>query len=253
MAKYDSFAEQYDKSMGESGDYFHRTQIDPYLLQIIGHPKGKTIYDLGCGNGYLARQLARGGAAVFASDASSKLIKIATNKSSDLNINYSIHEALDFSSYPDAQFDIVFMNMVIQYIQDLPTLFRGISRILKVGGIFAFSLNHVFRPPYPYSEWVKGKINNIETLFIKTTDYLGNREKLVTSGWDNQTELTLYNHTLGDLVNTLSANNLYLAELYEPISEGFTQYFPAELLAKAQIPTFLILGAKKINLQGQTS
>lgn len=246
MATYDAFATKYDEMVGDTGDYFHHTQIDPYILQIIGDVKGKTLYDLGCGNGYLSRKFAKEGARVSASDASTKLITIAKDKYQDLLITYSVHDALDFSRYKDKQFDVVIMNMVIQYIQDLPILFTGISRVLKSGGIFACSLNHVFRPPHPYSEWVQGKIGIEDTLFIKTTNYLGPRKKKVVSGWDNQTEMILFSHTLGDLINSMSANILYLYELHEPESVGFAKGFKEDLLQKAHIPTFMIFGARKI-------
>jgi ubiquinone/menaquinone biosynthesis C-methylase UbiE len=246
MATYDAFATKYDEMVGDTGDYFHRTQIDPYILQIIGDVKGKTLYDLGCGNGYLSRKFAREGATVFASDTSFKLIDIAKNKSKNSTIAYSNHDALDFSLYQAKQFDIVMMNMVIQYIKDLPTLFKGIVRVLKPNGVFVCSLNHIFRPPHPYSEWIQGKIGSKDALFIKTTNYLGKREKKVVSGWDNQTEMILYSHTLGDLINSMSANNLYLYELHEPESVGFAKGFKEDLLQKAHIPTFMIFGARKI-------
>ena len=48
MAIYDKFAKQYSDSMSEEGDYFHQTQIDPYIYEIVVNPKGKVIYDIGC-------------------------------------------------------------------------------------------------------------------------------------------------------------------------------------------------------------
>jgi ubiquinone/menaquinone biosynthesis C-methylase UbiE len=59
MSSYDKFAKQYSDSHGEVGDYYHRTQIDPAIYKVVGNPRGKTIYDLGCGNGYLSRNLAK--------------------------------------------------------------------------------------------------------------------------------------------------------------------------------------------------
>ena len=253
MAIYDAFATKYDEMVGETGDYFHRTQIDPYILQVIGNVKNKTIYDLGCGNGYLSRKFAQEGTTIYASDASAKLITIAKDKSQNLSITYSVHDALNFSLYQNDQFDVVMMNMVIQYIKDLQSLFSGITRVLKPNGILACSLNHIFRPPHPYSEWAQGKIREEDTLFIKTTGYLDDREKKVISGWDNQTEMTLYSHTLGDLISSMSSNNLYLYEIHEPESVGFAKGFEEKLLQKAHIPTFLIFGARKLNLQGLSS
>ena len=84
MPDYDKVAKLYDKAMPDTGDFYHRTQIDPLMYAVIGDPKGKVIYDAGCGNGYIARNLAKKGAKVFASDISPKLIAIAKKKSKGL-------------------------------------------------------------------------------------------------------------------------------------------------------------------------
>lgn len=245
MSDYDKFAKQYSKSMSEKGDYFHQTQIDPYVYSIVGNPKRKTIYDIGCGNGYMARNLTRKGAMVFASDISGELIKEAKKKSKKLNIRYAVHDATDFTSYHSNYFDVAIMNMVIHYIKDLEKLFKGISRILKKNGIFVFSTNHFFRPMYPYSEWVKGKIDDKGKLFIKVTDYLSRNKRTTTSFWDNKTKLTMYNHPLGELVNKMAKNSLYVFRVEEPESVGFAKDFSKPLQKSHHIPTFLIMGAKK--------
>ncbi len=231
--------------MGDEGDFFHKNQIDPYIYKIIGDPKGKTIYDLGCGNGYMSRHFAQNGAAVYASDESSKLIDEAKSKSEGLSIHYSTHDATDFSQYKDGQFDAVVMNMVIHYIKNLDLLFEGISKILKPKGVFAFSTNHFFRPDYPYSLWETGKIGDEERLFIKTTGYLQEEQREIISGWDKQTKMVIYNRPMKTFINTMAKYNLYIFEIHEPYSEGFAKDFSEELQKSHYIPTFIIIGAKK--------
>lgn len=245
MSSYDKFAKQYSDSMPEEGDYFHQTQIDPYIYKIIGDVKDKTIYDLGCGNGYISRNLSKKGAKVFASDVSEELIKIAKEKSENLDISYSVRDGLDFSDFDDNQFDVVVMNMVIHYIEDLDTLFKEISRVLKPNGILAFSTNHFFRPGEPYSEWVEGEVDGKPTLFIKVTNYLESHFKISTSKWDNETKLKIYKVPLNMLINTMSKYNLLTKEVYEPESVGFAKDYSEELQKSHHIPTFIIFGAIK--------
>ncbi len=247
MADYDKVAKQYSESMSDSGDFFHRTQIDPNVYKIIGVPKNKTIYDLGCGNGYIARNLARKEAKVFASDASSELIKLAKENSKGLNINYSVRDASDFGGFTEGQFDVVVMNMVIHYIKDLDTLFKGISKILKKNGLFVFSTNHPFRPGHPYSEWEVGRIDGKETLFIKVTGYLKNETRDGVCWCDNKTKLVMYNQPLNLLINTMAKHELYIFQIEEPESEEFALKFSKELQKSHHIPTFIIIGARKIN------
>ena len=234
--------------MGEEGDYHHKNTIDPAIYSIIGNPKGKVIYDIGCGNGYMARYFAKNGATeVFASDVSEKLIGHAKKITRDLPIHYQIHDATNFNHYTENQFDIVVMNMVIHYIEDLDKLFSGISKVLKENGVFAFSTSHFFRPPHPYSSWIKGKLDDEERLFIQVTDYLNTKTKRV-GGVLLKSELwEYYNHPLNQIVNTLSENNLYLHKVIEPESgDKFATDFDEKLRRTHHIPTFLIVGAKRI-------
>lgn len=216
------------------------------MYSIIGEPKGKVICDFGCGNGYIARSLARRGATVYASDISSKLIAIATEKSTGLDISYSVHDATDVHAYKKDMFDVVVMNMVLHYIKNVDALCIGISKILKKGGIFVFSTNHPFRPVYPYSDWTVGKIENKDALFIKVTGYLKEEARDGVCWCDNKTKLTFYNQPLHVLINTMSKYGLYTYKMEEPVGDGFAHNYSQELQDSHFIPTYIIIGAKKI-------
>ncbi len=246
MASYDKFAKQYADAMSERGDFFHRTQIDPYIYKIIGNPKGKRIYDIGCGSGYMARNLAKKGAHVVASDISKELIKIAQEKSKGLSIGYSVRDGIDFRRLGTRKFDVVLMNMVINYIKDINTLFRGISKILSPNGVVVFATNHFLRPAYPYSEWVKGTLNKKKVLFIKTTGYLKDIRVAVSSGWDKKTKLCLINRPLNAYVNAMVKYGLLVHAVYEPESKGFATQFSKTLQRSHHIPTYIIVGATKV-------
>lgn len=246
MADYDDVAKLYSNAMPEEGDFYHRTQIDPYLYSIIGDPKGKIICDLGCGNGYISRNLARKGAKVYASDISSKLVAIAKKKSNGLDISYSVHDATTFDTYKKDMFDVVVMNMVIHYIKDIDALFAGIGKVLKKGGIFVFSTNHPFRPVYPYSDWTVGKIGNKDRLFIKVTGYLKQESRPGVCWCDNKTKLHFCNQPLHAMVNTMSKYGLFTFRLEEPVGDGFAHNYPKKLRDSHFIPTFIIIGVKKI-------
>ncbi len=246
MADYDRFAQNYSDAMLEEGDYYHKTQIDPYIYKIIGNPKGKIIYDLGCGNGYISRNLAKKGAKMFASDISSELIKTAKGKSEGLGITYQVRDGIDFGEFKKNKFDFVVLNMVIHYIEDLDKLFRGVSKVLKKGGILVFSTSHFFRPDHPYSDWIKGDIDGKEKLFIKVTNYLESYFVKVKSWWDKKTELKIYNRPLNKFINIMSKYGLFVKEVYEPESVGFAKDFCEELQKSHHIPTFIIIGAIKL-------
>ena len=247
MADYDKVATRYSDAMPDEGDFYHKTQIDPFIYSIIGDPKGKVIYDVGCGNGYISRNLARKGAKVYASDISSKLIEIAKEKSKGFDISYSVHDATSFDEYHQGMFDIVVMNMVVHYIKDLDVLCKGVSKVLKKGGTFVFSTNHPFRPAYPYSDWTLGKINDTDTLFIKVTRYLKEERRTGVCWCDNKTALHMFNQPLHLLINTMSKYGLYTFRIDEPKGDGFAHDYSKKLQDSHYIPTFIIMGAKKLD------
>jgi ubiquinone/menaquinone biosynthesis C-methylase UbiE len=78
---FDSFAEVWDRRVRNAGHYTHQHTILPALFALVGNVRGRTVYDVACGNGFLARKLiSKGAKEVWASDISPRLIEIATTK-----------------------------------------------------------------------------------------------------------------------------------------------------------------------------
>src|SRR5450755_2328523 len=61
-------AEWWDEKIGDEGDLWHRTLIDPPLIRLVDKVEGLQLLDLACGNGYLSRRFARQGAIVTGVD-----------------------------------------------------------------------------------------------------------------------------------------------------------------------------------------
>jgi 2-polyprenyl-3-methyl-5-hydroxy-6-metoxy-1,4-benzoquinol methylase len=53
---WDALATWRDSRMGERGDLWHRSILDPPLFALLGRVRGLRLLDLGCGNGYLTRR-----------------------------------------------------------------------------------------------------------------------------------------------------------------------------------------------------
>jgi 2-polyprenyl-3-methyl-5-hydroxy-6-metoxy-1,4-benzoquinol methylase len=66
---WEEMAAWWDEKQGEEGDLWHRTLIDPTLLRVLGPVENLDVLDLACGNGYIARKLARSEARVVGVDA----------------------------------------------------------------------------------------------------------------------------------------------------------------------------------------
>jgi len=214
---YDKFAQVYDKAMGNDGDYFHKNTCDPTLFKVIGDFKNKIIYDIGCGNGYLSRYLAKNGAKeVWASDVSKNLIDIAEKRYPNPNnkIKYMVRKATNFQEIPANYFDLVFMNMAIHYIGDIAKLIRDIKQILKIKGRFIFTS---YNPVYPLAKEELGEgFGKIANLIEEVEKYFSVTRGKKKNNWVKGQDLDFFYRPISYYVNILSKNNLLVDKLLEP-------------------------------------
>ena len=156
MKDWEEIADWYDKKQGESGDLWHRTIIDPALLRVVGEPKGKLVLDLGCGNGYLSRKLAKNGAKVTAVDVSARMIMNAKahDPTNSFGVRYVCCDANNLVGIPSEGFDLVVANMSLMDVEDAVGAVKEVSRVLRVGGRFVASICHPCFDIMSNSDWV---------------------------------------------------------------------------------------------------
>jgi trans-aconitate methyltransferase len=88
------------------------------------------ILDLACGDGFLTRRIAESGATVVGVDSSPEMIAAAQKQGVDAR--YANGEALPF----DQEFDAVFSNAALHWMNDQDAVLKGVYRALKAGGRF---------------------------------------------------------------------------------------------------------------------
>ena len=120
-----------------------RKGLDPYrlkvtnkaILELLKGEKELRILDAGCGEGYLARILAKLGHKVWAIDFCPELIKAAEKleKKELLGVKYFLG---DFVKTPflNSSFDVVFSHQTINEVKNPKRAFGEFYRILKKGG-----------------------------------------------------------------------------------------------------------------------
>ena len=120
----------------------------PFVLDMCEPIKDARIFDLGCGEGYVSRQLInRGAASVVAIDISEKMIDAAKSIETE-GISYSVGDARSMAEYDSESFDLVLAMFLFNYlnVEESAQTIKEIFRILKPGGRFVMAVPHPSLP-----------------------------------------------------------------------------------------------------------
>ncbi|HOX61199.1 MAG TPA: class I SAM-dependent methyltransferase [Candidatus Magasanikbacteria bacterium] len=119
---YNKLATKYSKSDHKPDKKY---SILPTVLKLAGSLKGKTVMDLGCGDGFFAKQFSLLGAKhVIGIDKSKKQITLA-KKTKDTKISYIL---ADIFKDPLPKADIINSPFVLNYAQDA----SGLSQYFQI-------------------------------------------------------------------------------------------------------------------------
>lgn len=119
----------------------------PFLLDWCTPVTGCDVLDLGCGEGYFARQLkARGAASIRGIDISAEMVRAATEREQheQLGIRYQVGDAGDLGAIGADDFDLVVAVFLFNYLDVAATrhTMREVHRVLRPGGRFVFAVPH---------------------------------------------------------------------------------------------------------------
>ena len=124
----------------------HRKKNGKELIEKLSLEKNMKILDLGCGTGYLSAVLADcvgPEGSMVAIDPNKCRLAIAKKQYSRPNLMFL--EAND-ATLPKDQYDLVFSNYVLQWIENKAAVLNKVHQNLKPGGQFAFTVPEQ-RPP----------------------------------------------------------------------------------------------------------
>jgi trans-aconitate 2-methyltransferase len=104
------------------------------LLALLAPQPGERILDVGSGTGHLTAEITRAGAQVLGIDRSAAMIAQARENFSGL-----LFETHDICALPfDSEFDAIFSNAVLHWVQPPETAAAAMARALKPGGRLVF-------------------------------------------------------------------------------------------------------------------
>jgi 2-polyprenyl-3-methyl-5-hydroxy-6-metoxy-1,4-benzoquinol methylase len=134
------------QSFVRSGADYYRTLVHaPAMLASCLPVAAQRVLDLGCGEGYFSRELARSGGLVVGVDLSDALLEFAQQRENEepLGIEYRHLDARDIATTWDAgSFDLVTACMSLQDMDDVGAVLHASARVLRPAGRMVFSTPH---------------------------------------------------------------------------------------------------------------
>jgi SAM-dependent methyltransferase len=127
----------------------------PRVLELLTDLSGARVLDLGCGEGYVARELRRRGAArVHGFDISAEMVALATAATAPEARDALLFETADLSlplGIPDGSFNHAVAVFLFNYLtrEETAAVLKTVRRAVVEGGRFVFTV------PHPALGWIR--------------------------------------------------------------------------------------------------
>ncbi len=173
------FSLQYLISMLKHLNFRRREECSTLIRWLEAKP-GERILDVGCGDGYYDRLIAKSKAKVIGIDICKRRLSVAQRFYRSERTEF-IHMDAEEMSVSEASFDKVISFCALEHLCNDEQVMHNISRSLKKGGHFVFSVDSLSNPGITEAERARHQqhysVNN-----YYTAENL--REKLLGAGFD---------------------------------------------------------------------
>lgn len=142
---WDHAADAFVEGQESGRDYYRLDFLGPAQVEACGDVRGARLLDVGCGGGYLAREMAARGARVTGVDISPRMIEHArrSEAAAPLGIDYDVVDAAEVAArFPAGSFDAAVSCVALQDMPDPAAALRAVHAVLRPGGRFVASIPH---------------------------------------------------------------------------------------------------------------
>lgn len=211
-------------------------------LRILGDVAGKDVLELGCGGGQgIVHVKGLGARRCAGLDLSAGQIAHAREhaEAEKVDVEFVVGSASDLSMFKARSFDVVFSAYALGFVPDLGAAFAEAHRVLRGGGVFAFSWGS---PIWQIVEWdTAGAAPRIEVAH----SYFDRKDH--RDPGDHAGPWTEFRRTYGDYVALLREAGFELTDIVEPKPVGKAQFWPGAYPMKVitKVPATTIWRAVK--------
>lgn len=215
--QYDAFAKKYSEVFVEN----NQDSITAYFRHLDIPLEGKSVLDLGCGDGYDLSQIKLEKAAIFGIDASEEMVKLAQQKNPEGMIKVGLFEEIPFQ---DHLFDVVISKWAFQTSANIDPIYHEIARVMKPNGQLIYLSSH------PIRQFIEKKRKN--------KDYF-KKEIVESVFFDGQVIAKEPSHTLNEYLSPTFFEYFTLESYEEGYDSGAEKVdgdiYPSYFIVKARV------------------
>ncbi|MBY4606501.1 class I SAM-dependent methyltransferase [Rhizobium sp. 9T] len=253
-AHWESNAETWTIYSRAGYDKYRDALNTPAFLNMLPPVAGLAGLDLGCGEGFNTRAVARLGARMTGLDIAPTFIRYARESETQapLGIDYVLGDGQSID-FPEASFDFVTAFMSMMDMANQRGVLRGVHRILKSGGFLQLSILHpCFVPPKRRN--VRNEAG--EPIAVEIADYFdesdGRIERWIFSSIPQGERATLtpfsiprFHRTLTSWVSMIVEAGLVIEAFGEPMASPEVALAEPVVADTRVAPIFLHVRARK--------
>lgn len=210
------------------------------LEKMLPDFEGKRVLDLGCGYGWHCRYAAEHGAKeVLGTDISAKMLQTAKERNSHSSVCYQ-RTAMEDLVFDEGRFDVVLSSLAFHYVEDFEALAANISKWLKPGGDFVFSVEHPVFTAYGSQDWYYNEAGEILHFPVDNYYYEGKRDAVFLGE-----PVRKYHRTLTTYFKALTGNGFDVTDMVEAGPPENMMDIPG-MKDEMRRPMMLLIAAKKL-------
>ncbi len=211
---WDRYADEYQAThggfLGDTGFVWGPEGLTEDEAGVLGDVTGRDVLEVGSGAGQCSRWVRVHGGRAYGLDLSARQLQHSLRIDEETGIPVpSVRGTATALPYADGTFDVVFCSFgAMQFIADLDTAVAEVTRVLRPGGRFAFSVTHPTRWSFPDDPSEAG--------LTAASSYWDRTPYVEVDDETGRVSYVEHHRTLGDWVSVLSGHGFRIVTLLEP-------------------------------------